>query len=478
MSSPAEHLLISAILRTNGHTMAVSRGINKEMFYGYRDEFEWIDNYYSKFGKTPSLGAFRQVFDEFPVKKVDDIEMYIEEVRDSHAKQVVLKGLNEVTGAMKSGDIRRAIKHLSSVSLSSEAALLGHSTDGNIFEDYKDIEDEIFRRATKVKDTGFSGIPTGIPTLDELTGGIQPGWFVVFTARAGIGKTRTLIRTACAAAFSGYTVQYDALEQSRPEIAMQVHSFASSEFGNDVFKSLDLAQGKVDAGKYKKFLQDTRGTVQGKMHVADSSRNNIGPSTIAAQIERNKADLVCLDHLTILEGADDWQSAANLSTALARIAKRYRVPIVTAAQVNRSGASSRDQGLEHIAATDRIGQDADLVINIQEFSKSVLSMTIVKFRHGPSGHRFYLKFDPNQGVMEEITYEQAVDQKDIDDDKKDTQKDKKFVPRKKGSFHQAAIARKNQPTDKGYTDEESPRVVQRRKVTTQPRKHVRLKPRS
>jgi replicative DNA helicase len=477
LSSPAEPLLISAILRTRGHNIAVSRGINKEMFYGYRDEFEWIDNYYSKYGKCPSIGAFRQVFDDFPFKKVDDIELYIEEVRDSHARQVVLKGLNDVTSKLKSGDIRSAIKQLSSVSLSSESALLGHGSDGDIFQDYTDIEEDISRRVSKVNDTGFSGIPTGIPTLDELTGGIQPGWFVVFTARAGVGKTRSLIRMACAAAFSGYTVQYDALEQSRPEIAFQVQSFASSEFGNDIFKSLDLAQGRVDMVKYKEFLRNNRGTIQGKMHVADSSRNSIGPSTIAAQIERNKVDLVCLDHLTILDGADDWQSAANLSTSLARVAKRYRVPIVTAAQINRNGVGRDVQGLGDIAGTDRIGQDADLVINIQEFSKSVLSMTIVKFRHGPSGQRFFLKFDPNMGVMEEITYEEAIDLKDVDEDRKDKQKSKKFVARKKGSFHQMAVARKIEVTEKGY-DSDQPKVIHKRPKQIRQARVIKVKSRS
>jgi replicative DNA helicase len=467
LSSPAEPLLISAILRTKQHNTVVARGINKEMFYGYRDEFEWIDTYYSKFGKCPSIGAFRQVFDDFPLKKVDDVELYIEEVRDSHAKQVVLKGLKEVTDNIRSGDVKKAIRQLGKVSLSSESALLGHGSDGNIFDTFEDIEQEIAKRVSKVNATGFSGIPTGIPSLDELTGGIQPGWYVVFTARAGVGKTRSLIRLACAAAFSGYTVQYDALEQTRPEIAMQVHSFASSEFGHDVFKSLDLAQGKVDMAKYKQFLRDSQGTIQGKMHVADSSRNKLGPETISAQIERNQVDLVCFDHLTIAEGADDWQSAANISTALARTAKRYRVPIVTAAQVNRNGLGKETQGLGDIAGTDRIGQDADLVINVQQFSKSVLSMTVVKFRHGPSGNRFYLKFDPNMGVMEEITFEDAVNMKDIDGDQEDKAKAKKFVPRKKGSFHKDALARKS-VTTKGYVDDDTPRVVnslgRRRKV--------------
>lgn len=437
-------MLISAILRTQNHTLPAARGINPNMFYGYREEYEWIERYVMKYLRTPSVGAFRKVFDDLPVEKVDDVELYTEEVREAHARQVVLKELNKITSKLKSGDVVGAIQQLSSAALSSEASLLGHGTDGDIFRDNEDVKEEILRRAEKADETGFSGIPTGFPTLDELTGGIQPGWFVVISARAGVGKTRSLIRMACAAAFSGYTVQYDALEQTRPEIGMQVHSFASSEFGHSVLKSLDLAQGKVDKQNYLKFLRSMKETIQGKMHVADNSRNAITPSTMAAQIERNQADIVFLDYLTIMEGADGHENAAALSKSMARTAKHYRTPIITAAQINRSGAERKEQGLEHLSDTDELGRSADLVINVQQYSKRVLSMTVVKFRHGPSGHKFYLKFDPNMGVMEEITWDDAQNLRDVDEDKKNGVSRAKFVPRKKGSFHESALTRKQQ----------------------------------
>lgn len=450
MSSPAEHLLISAILRTENFNLASSRGIADEMFYGYQEEFSWIRKYYMKYSKTPSTAAFRQVFDSFPMKKVDDIELYIEEVRESHSTQVVIQGLRDTMNKLKSGDVAGAIKKLSSVSMTAETSLLGSAKDGNIFEDYEDIEAEALRRAKKLEDTGFSGIPTGFPTLDELTGGIQPGWFCVVSARAGIGKTRSLIRMACAAAFSGYTVQYDALEQARYEIGWQVQTFASSEFGQGVMRSLDLAQGRVDTFAYKKFLQSMRSTIQGKMHVADNRSMAITPPVMAAQIQKNKVDVLYLDYLTIMEGAEGYENAANLSKTLARMSKKYGVPIITAAQINRNGADRKEQGLEHLSDTDELGRSADLVINVQQFSKRVLCMTVVKFRHGPSGQKFFLRFDPNLGVMEEITYEEAISMQDADEAGGSSKAPvvKKFVPRKKGSFHESAMSRKQDSAGK------------------------------
>jgi replicative DNA helicase len=450
------------------------------MFHAYRDAYEWIEGYIAQHRRTPSKGAFREAFDELPLKAVDDVELYIEQVRENHSRMVLLSGLQSVTSKLRNGDVAAAIKQLNSAAVAAEASFMGHGSDGDIFRDYADIKDEVLRRKKKSDETGFAGIPTGFPTLDELTGGIQPGWFVVVSARAGVGKTRSLIRMACAAAFSGFTVQYDALEQTRPEIAMQVHAFGSSEFGKGVIKSLDLAKGKgFQTSDYFQLMEHLRDNVKGKFHVADTTKGAIGPATIAAQIERNRADIVFLDFLTLMDGVDDHQSAANTSSAIKRTAQKYKVPIVTAAQINRQGAGAKYQGLDNIGVSDKIGQDADLVINAQQMSRSVIVMEIIKFRHGPDGYKFYLKFDPNQGVMEEITYEQAMDLKDIDeaanDDREKVQK--KFVPRQRGSFHQAAIAKKG----KGLQEAKEVPVKRIRHLNGQPAKvtvvngHVRLR---
>lgn len=439
MTSP-ELLLISAMLRTRDHITPAANGITSAMFHGYPDEFEWIEYYIDRYGKTPSKAAFRDAFPNAALSAVDDVEHFCREVSDLHTQKLLTKGLSNVMKALKRGDTTEAITLWSQVSTEAQASLFGGGNDGDIFRDFGDIEKEVLERKKRLEETGFAGIPTGFPTLDELTGGIQPGWFVLISARLGQGKTRALIRMACAAAFSGFTVQYDALEQSRVEIAMQVHAFASSEFGKSVFKSLDLAQGKdYDEKSYKLFLRKLSDEIRGKLHVADNRKGRIGAPTLMGQIKKNKADILFLDFLTLMPGATDWQSTANLSTEVAQTAKQTGCAIVTAAQINRKGAESRTTGAEHLAGTDRLGQDADLVINFERFSKSVLVGTILKFRHGPDNWKFYLKFDPNMGVMEEITFQEAQDLRDLDEANKDSHEAmKKFVPRKKGSFRQTA----------------------------------------
>jgi replicative DNA helicase len=441
-----EVLLISAILNTQDSTTAVMAGVTADMFHGFREEYEWLSKYIENHSRVPSRGAFREAFSEVVLKKdVDDVELFADEVKQNHSRQLMLRGMKRVQDAIRMGDMPRASMLLHEVSVDVEGSLLGGSFDTDIFRDFEDIEREVLERKKRMEETGFSGIPTGFPTLDSLTGGLQPGWFVLVCARSGIGKTRSLTRMSCAAAFSGYTAQYDALEQSRAEIAMQVHAFASSEFGTETFKSLDLAQGKgYDEKSYRRFLRTISSRVQGKLHVADNRHVTIGPATINAQIKRNNPDVFFLDYLTLMEGNEDWQSSANLVSSLSRTAKRTGCTIVTAAQINRKGAESKEIDTEHLSVTDRLGQDADLIVVVEKFQgcQSVVRMKVIKFRHGPSGWTFYLKFDPNQGVMEEITYEEACDLRDSEKDKQETVREtKKFVPRKKGSFAKTAETR-------------------------------------
>lgn len=450
MPTPPELLLISSILRSKDTITAVAEGITPDMIYAYPEEYAWVDKYIANHGRTPSVGAFRETFPDVVLKKVDDVGEYVDLVKKKHSRQLVLQGWHRVNTALRAGDMRLATSLMAAAAADAQMSLMESGYDGDIFTQFEDIEKEVLARQKKMKETGFSGIPTGFPTLDELTGGLQPGWFVVVAARAGIGKTRSLVRMACAAAFSGFSGQYDALEQSRPEIAMQVHAFASSEFGQSVFKSLDLAQGKgYDPRSYRRFLRELSTSVKGKLHVADNRRVQINKSVIDAQIKKNKPDILFLDYLTLVEGSDDWQSTANLTTSIARSAKESGTTIVTAAQINRNGAGAKEVGTEHLSATDRLGQDADLLIVVQRFRgcHTVLELTIAKYRHGPDGYKFYLKFDPNQGEMEEITYEQAVELKDQEEDKKDQERAKpKFIPRKKGSF--AATAKTRQEGQK------------------------------
>jgi replicative DNA helicase len=285
----------------------------------------------------------------------------------------------------------------------------GAKNETDIVEDWSLAYGEAARRYERRNEKGLAGVPTGFPTLDNLTGGVQEGDYWIVAARLGQGKTWTLIRMACTALYRGMVVQYDALEQSRAQIAMRSHSFLSSMYGRQVFRSMDLMHGKdFDLKAYRDFLNGLKDKMSGKFFVNDTSRGRLNPSMIAAQIERNKPNVVFIDYLTLMNtGGDDWKAIANLSAELKGIAMHYQVPIVAAAQINRMAIGNDVPRAEHLAGADAIGQDADCVVTMKQMSAHVVKMHLAKFRHGSDGQTWMNEFRPNSGKFDEISTDKA-----------------------------------------------------------------------
>lgn len=405
MSSSTESMFISAILRQEDHQTPVLGGVKPHWFVTHSEEWEWIDRYISRHRKCPSKVLFKDKFPNFIVLKSDDVEYCLAELRGEYLKRSLVQVVNETVEKIKNDDeIPDILSAMQSSIVALQADSDGMANESDVVDDWEVAYDEVARRYERMAEKGIAGVPTGFTTLDMVTGGAQPGDYWIVAARLGQGKTWTLLRMAATAVYRGFTVQYDALEQSRAQIAMRAHAFLSSAHAKDSFQTQDLMAGKnFDLLAYKEFLKGLRETLSGKFIVNDTSRGRVTPSSIAAQIERNKPDVVFIDYLTLMNGQQgDWQAIASLSAELKGIAMRYQVPIIAAAQINRTAIGEDLPGAEHLAGADAIGQDADAVLTMKQVSRHVIKMKLAKYRHGGDGQVWFNEFRPNSGMFLEI----------------------------------------------------------------------------
>ncbi len=405
MSSSTESMFISAILRQEDHQTPVLGGVKPHWFVTHHEEWEWIDRYISRHRKCPSKVLFKDKFPNFTVLKSDDVEYCLTELRGEYLKRSLVQVVNETVEKIKNDDeIPNILSAMQSSIVALQADSDGMANESDVVDDWEVAYDEVARRYERMAEKGIAGVPTGFTTLDMVTGGAQPGDYWIVAARLGQGKTWTLLRMAATAVYRGFTVQYDALEQSRAQIAMRAHAFLSSAHAKDSFQTQDLMAGKnFDLLAYKEFLKGLRETLSGKFIVNDTSRGRVTPSSIAAQIERNKPDVVFIDYLTLMNGQQgDWQAIASLSAELKGIAMRYQVPIIAAAQINRTAIGEDLPGAEHLAGADAIGQDADAVLTMKQVSRHVIKMKLAKYRHGGDGQVWFNEFRPNSGMFLEI----------------------------------------------------------------------------
>jgi len=424
-----ELMLISAVLKSKNMTAVSSSGVTAAWFHDYGRQWRWIERYVARYGRTPTPVAFKAKWSE-RLYGTDDIEYCIDLLRTNHTKQGMIELLMEASEDLNDDEDPLSVlskMHGQLVGLRSDVDGTGSEID--LITDWKEVYEDVVDRAARAEEHGLAGIPTGFPTLDNLTGGIQPSQFWVVSARLGEGKTWTGIRMACAALYSGYRVQYNALEQSRKQIAMRVHAFLSGKYGSEVFKSVDLQRGVgVNLIAYRKFLSSLdKKITSGAFVVNDTSRGRVNALSLAAQIERNSPSVSFVDYITLMGGSsgdsrarEQWQQVASLSADLKGLAMQYNIGMVAMAQINRSGIAGRMPGVEHLSGSDAIGHDADVVMTMRKESEHVMRMKLAKNRHGRDGVEWWCEFKPNTGHFEEISRDQAdlliADDKEMADD--------------------------------------------------------------
>lgn len=415
-------MLISAVLRTGDMQGAIRLGATHRLFHVYPEEWQWMEKRYEKGRTNVDKAAFRNRFPDFKIIRTDDVEEGLDSVKESHANQCLQVAVEQAVELIENGKSDEAVRliHRESNSVIYD---IEHTADAvDVFTDWQDSVDEFYRRYELQQETGHAGVPTGITSLDNVTGGLQAGWLMIVGARLGVGKSWTLLRMAYGACVEGYSVLFFSLEQTRHEVTMRMHSFAAADLGYTLNPS-QLGQGRgIDPERYEEILSEIQGTMGGQFLVNDSRRGRVSAKTIEAAIEAKQPDIVFVDYLGLMDvsgygRADHWQALGELSATLKAAAEKYEVPIVAAQQLNRSGAGN-DPGNEVISGSDKIGQDADLILMLTEKTDHTRWMKLTKNRHGASGTGWHMEFDPAKGVFNEITGNRAQDimDKDLDDD--------------------------------------------------------------
>lgn len=418
MAASPEALLLSAVIRKDDLSAFTRTGVMIEMFTGHREEAEWFIAFMDKYNKVPPRSALLQKFPEFTIYKVDSVDYYADEVKQAYARSAVTDLLDDAVQLILDGNLDKAVEQMSTQLLHVQAVVQDANDDYDLATDWEKTYNSAKLRVDRVCAGQRAGVPTGWSTVDLNTGGLQPGWMVIFGGRLSAGKTWGMIRMAHEAVVNGYTALYMSLEQPRDQIAMRTHTMLSQALGGEVFRHLDLQRGSgFDLMDYKKFLQSLEEQVPGRFVINDTSRGRVGPIQVAAAIEREEPDIVFVDYMTLMKqnGDGGWLSVADLSASMQQLAQRYEIPVVLGAQLNRTAMGDDEPDAGQIGRSDAVGQDADLVIMVTKKTNSVRKMSLAKNRHGPDGLTWMVRWKPNTGDIEEITGNEA--EKLIEDDR-------------------------------------------------------------
>lgn len=264
----------------------------------------------------------------------------------------------------------------------------------------------------------IAGLRTGLPRLDALLGGLDPGQLVILAARPSVGKTAIGVQIASAVAADGKTVILHSLEMTRREIGARVLALRSG-IGMHCMRS-----GIVNDAGWQQLVDEREAARSEKLFVDDMSGISVAYARAKARrIKRQHGlDLLTIDYLGLMRGQGEnrTQEIGSISRGLKALAKELEVPILCLAQLNRGVEDRHDKRpmLRDLRDSGEIEQDADIVIMLHRESlysptaewQGQAELLVRKNRNGPTGD-LLLRFDEKTGRFSESNEQSPRSQK-------------------------------------------------------------------
>ncbi|CAB4194583.1 replicative DNA helicase [uncultured Caudovirales phage] len=392
-----EALFISALLDSGQYIPGIY-GIKHEQVRGHRPIHEFCIKYQADANSAPPLHLLKTKYPQFPYTPDVNPQWAASELAEAHTNRVLRKTMARAAAAVADEANDEAITILKE-GLGQVQPAVGMGvdiTDLSLLEADENVE--------------LCQVPPGM--MSTITGGIAPGdlWFVA--ARLGIGKSWRLIQHAIAAAESGWDVAFFSLEMPAKSVLDRIHRVA--------LKSWEKPWHEIPMDTRRTLLEEwSEG--RGSISVYDPTKGRCDASVISSVA--NERTLIIVDYVGLMHtssGAraiEDWRAMATISNQLKEVALERNVPVIAAAQINRSGARADGAlGAEHLAQSDALGQDADALITLRKNSRRVLVNSLTKYRHGESGARWFTRFEPSLGKFEDMSPDKAHEFKAIDDE--------------------------------------------------------------
>lgn len=208
-------------------------------------------------------------------------------------------------------------------------------------------------------DAAVSLARTGITALDQTTGRLRAGSFVVVGGRTGTGKTVLGVQTALTTAKHGGRAIYFSMEMTADELGLRV---ASAE------GTVDVSQIMAGNGGELPLLRDAAAQLEPlPFLVCDLPSITVDDVTAVARYHHTRAplSLIVVDYLQLISlqrGEHDRRlGLERVSRSLKQLAKELGVPVMALAQLSRQ-AEGETPRLSHLRETGAIEQDADMVI--------------------------------------------------------------------------------------------------------------------
>lgn len=336
------------------------------------------------------------------------------------AMQIINRGIEDSRGNEIKGHVAARERVIAQLSEIDTRLTIQEAPDGDVREEEDDIIAEYEARKQTFLTGGFSGLEFGIPQLDKIIGGLQPGELDFILGYTSSGKSTLCCQLAWQVAIlQKKNVVYLTTETLRPQIRRKLISRHSrlSKFGIDEgLDSSDLKNGSLSPDMEEKLREVvfdfSHSEDYGKLRVLQASD---GMSVTSAKVRLQAIqrefpiDLVVLDALYLLKPEvrrskerEELNERIEQAMILAKTFDNGNgVPVITPWQTSRKAKEDADREKQYtlsaMAETAYAERYADIVVALLEPKETqrytTLSCSVLKNRDGERTPGFDIDVD-------------------------------------------------------------------------------------
>jgi replicative DNA helicase len=401
-----ETLLLSKAIQDRDLTQLFQRNVNDSWFLDNEDRKVWslLKAHFTNYGECPSIDVIKDNFPAYQVVQVNDsIEYLLDELISSRRKSATVTMIGEaIEHIEKRRDHESALIEIQKGLIKLEQDGLTKSSDVDITENPMQLWDDYLYRKSN---PGLIGVPTGFPTIDAATNGLQNGQLIIIVAPPKTGKSTLALQIAQNVHLKGSTPMFQSFEMTNQE-----------QLSRYVAMRARVSHTRYQVGALTE-AEESR--VKAKLQAVSEMREKfwlIGAtegatvSAIASKIQVHQPDVIFIDGMYLMidengEKPGSPQALTNITRSLKRLAQRVNKPVVISTQVLENKMRNGQVTTDAIGYSSSFHQDADVIFGLQREDENVddtrLLKVIASRNSGPA--EVSMLWDWNTGAFREIT---------------------------------------------------------------------------
>jgi replicative DNA helicase len=333
------------------------------------------------------VGGFQYVIEICKITSLSNIKHYADTIKRKYRERTAWSVMRDGLEAAAAGEL-----DVDSIISSLMATI---STESNYEYDSIGVAGAAIDELEKALKQEFPGVPFGIKSMDDATGGAHNSDLVVIAAKPAMGKTALLLNVMINAMTSGNNVGFISAEMPVGQIGMRIACT------NGSVEAHKARKGDLDDTGYSNFSRGLSLLHSVNLQVYEKSAPTIAEVERMAKKWKHHSGIRALyvDYIQRIKGSNPasqrWEQVGEVVMRLKDLARELDIPVICLAQVNR-GVDTRGEKrpeLGDIANSAEIEKEADQIMTLYRDEvyhddtpdRGIAEVDFKKNRHGPTG---------------------------------------------------------------------------------------------